>query len=366
MVCLSQQESEVASVFAHEIAHVTQRHIARNISNAKSMSLISALTFFGTILAAAYGGGELGQAAIITSQAGLQERQLAYSRSFEQEADRIGMQLLVSANIDPQGMPLFFERLNKHTQLSRGQIPEFLSSHPLTMNRISESKARAAQYRGNFTSNTIHFNYARARAIAITHNPVELVNTLRKKNKADGLTDTERYVYSIALSRTGKNQQAISSLKKIPITADNELTIKLAMSQISIVDGQYREAIRILEPLEQLYPNNLAILNYISTALIEDDQAHIALQKLDKINSTHQQNPLTYKLIAKASNKANMPWRSHESLGDFYAAHGQYGTAMEQILLALRSTGIDSISKQRIEAKKKQLREQRRKRDEFN
>ena len=364
LLVLSQQESEVASVFAHEIAHVTQRHIARNFSNAKSFSLISALTFLGSILAAAY-DSELGQAAIFTSQAAIQERRLAYSRSFEHEADRIGMQLMVSANIDPQGMPLFFERLNKHTQLNRGQIPEFLSTHPLTSNRVSESIARASQYQGNFTSNTIHFNYARARAIAITHNPAQLVNILKKKYKTDGLSDTEKYSYAIALSRTGKDNQAKSILKKIPITTDNELTINLALAQLNIVSGSYQQAIKILEPYEEIYPNNLAIVNYLSTAEIEIDKARSALQKLEQLNNSEQQNPITHKLIAKAANRANLPWRSHEALGDYYTEHGQYGTAMEQIQLALRSPGIDSISRERVEAKKKQLREIRRKRDDF-
>ena len=364
LLILSQQESEVASVFAHEIAHVTQRHIARKFSDSKSLSLISALTFLGSILAAAY-DSELGQAAIFTSQATIQDRQLAYSRSFEQEADRIGMQLLVSANIDPHGMPLFFERLNKHTQLNRGQFPEFLSTHPLTANRISESQTRASQYRGNFTSNTIHFNYARARAIALTQDPADLASYLKKKNKTNGLSETERYSYALALSRTGKNKQAISSLKDIKLTADNELTLKLAIAQVYIVDGQYQQAINMLKPLEEIYPNNLAIVTYLSTALVENDQATYALQKLDRLNYYEQQNPIIHKLTAKASSRANIPWRSHESLGSYYAEHGQYGTAMEQIQLALRSPGIDLNSKQRVEAKKKQLKEQRRKRDEF-
>ena len=366
LLTLAQQESEVASVFAHEIAHITQRHIARNFANAKSFSVISALTLLGSILAAAYGGGELGQAAIITTQSGLQERQLAYSRSFEQEADRVGMQFMVSANIDPQGMPLFFERLNKHTQLNRGQIPEFLSSHPLTTNRISESKLRANQYRGSYTSNTIHFEYAKARAIAFTNNPNQLVDHYRKKGYSNGdLSDPEVYTYAFALSRTGKNQEALQQLKLIPLNADNELTIKLAKAQILTVDGQYAKAQDLLKNLAQIYPSNPSVIYYLATTMIETGNAHTALQKLDQLDSRKLKNPAFEKLKAKAASKANFPWRSHESLSDYYAAHGQYGTAMEQIQLALRSSGIDSSSKARIEAKKNQLREARKRRDEF-
>jgi predicted Zn-dependent protease len=366
LLTLSEKESEVASVFAHEIAHVTQRHIARNFANAKSFSVLSALTLLGSILAIAYGGGELGQAAIITTQSALQERQLAYTRSFEQEADRIGMQFLVDANIDPQGMPAFFEKLNKHTQLNRGQIPEFLSSHPLTTNRISESKTRANQYKGSFTANTIHFDYAKARTIAITTSPNQLVDYFRKKNRTPGnLSDTETYTYALALSRAGKNRQALQQLKFIPVNTDNKLTIKLANAQILIVDGQYEKAENSLRLLEKIYPSNPSVIYYLATSLTENGNAQLALQKLDQLNNSQPENPAFDKLKAKAASKANILWRSHESLSDYYAAHGQYGAAMEQIQLSLRAPDIDNSSKSRIEAKKQQLREARKRRDNF-
>jgi predicted Zn-dependent protease len=366
LLTLSQQESEVASVFAHEIAHVTQRHIARNFANTKSFSVISAIALLGSIVAAAYGGGALGQAALITTQSGLQERQLAYTRSFEQEADRVGMQFLVSANIDPQGMPAFFERLNNHTKLNRGQMPEFLSSHPLTTNRISESKTRANQYSGSFTSNTIHFDYAKARAIALSNSPEQLADHFRKKSRSSvRLSDTETYTYALALSRSGKNQQALKKLSSITLSADNELTIKLARAQILIVDAQYQKAEDTLKILEKIYPSNPSVIYYLATAMIESGKAQLALQKLNRLNNTHPENPAFFKLQAKAASKANLPWRSHESLSDYYAAHGQFGTAMEQIELSLRAPGIDANSKARIEAKRTQLRDARKRRDNF-
>lgn len=366
LLTLGQKESEVASVFAHEIAHVTQRHIARNFANTKSFGIINAIALLGSIVAIAYGGGELGQAALITTQSSLQERQLAYTRSFEQEADRVGMQFLVKANIDPQGMPAFFERLNKHTQLNRGQIPEFLSSHPLTTNRISESKVRANQYSGSFTSNTLHFDYAKARAIALTSNPRQLSDHLRKKDDSSTpLSDTEAYAYALALSRSGKNQKALKVLNKISLNADNELTLKLAKAQIQIANAQYQKAEESLRTLEQIYPSNPSVIYYLATALIETDKAPLALQKINQLSNSKPENPAFLKLQAKAASKANLPWLSHESLSDYYAAHGQYGTAMEQIQLSLRSPGIDANSKARVKAKRTQLQDARKRRDNF-
>ena len=365
LLTLATQESELASVFAHEIAHVTQRHIARNFENAKSFNIVSALTFLGAILATVY-NVDLGQAALMTSQAGLQQARLAYSRSFEQEADRIGMHLMASADIDPYGMPLFFKRLHKHTQLNRGKLPEFLSTHPLTLKRISESEARARQYHDTYTINSADFDYARARALALSKNPTKQIDYYRAKIRAsNGLSNMERYTYALALGRAGKHEQGLRHLEKIAVDADNRLTVQLADAQIRLAMGQTGSARETLESLDKIYPGSLPVTYYLAASLIKEDKAQRALEKLDQLSYASAQNPAIAKMKARAASKARMPWRSHESLGDYYAAHGQYDTAMEQIHLALQSPGIDSSSKARIEARRIQLRQLERQREQF-
>ena len=179
------------------------------------------------------------------------------------------------------------------------------------------------------------------------------------------MSDTETYTYALALSRSGKNQQALKKLNSITLNANNELTIKLAKAQVLIVDAQYQKAEKLLINLENIYPSNASVIYYLATAMIEMGKAPLALQKLNQLNNTKPENPTFFKLQAKAASKANLPWRSHESLSDYYAAHGQYGTAMEQIQLSLRAPGIDSNSKARVEAKKTQLRNARKRRDNF-
>ena len=365
LLTLATQESELASVFAHEIAHVSQRHIARNFENAKSFNVVSALTFLGALLATVY-NVDLGQAALMTSQAGLQQAQFAYSRSFEQEADRIGMQLMVSANIDPYGMPLFFKRLQKHTQLNRGRLPEFLRTHPLTLKRISESEARARQYQGTYAFNSTDFNYIRARTLALSKNPTELIDYYREKSRTpQGLSDTERYTYALALSRAGKHEQGLYHLERITVGTDNRLKVRLADAQIRLSMGQTGAARATLESLDRVYPGNLPVTYYLASSLIREDLAHQALDKLDRLGHGYLQHPVIDKIKARAASRAGMPWRSHESLGNFYAAHGQYNLAMEQIQLALQSPGIDPISKARIETLKIRLRLLEQQREQF-
>jgi len=180
LLLLSESESELASVVAHEISHVSQRHIARRFSRQQKLSVLNTIALLGTVLATIY-GGDAGQAAGTATLGAFQDSALSYSRAFEQEADRLGMALLINANLDPFGMPRFFERLNAHSKINQSQVPEFLRSHPLTTSRISDSITRAEQFANNrYIENTIHFQYAKARTLAISSDPAATGFTLSK------------------------------------------------------------------------------------------------------------------------------------------------------------------------------------------
>ena len=124
LLLLSESESELASVVAHEISHVSQRHIARRFSRQKKLSVVNAIALLGTVLASIY-SSDAGSAVAATTLGTIQASELSYSRAFEREADRIGMLLLVNANLDPYGMPRFFDRLNNHSKINQGKIRSF-------------------------------------------------------------------------------------------------------------------------------------------------------------------------------------------------------------------------------------------------
>ena len=357
---LSESESELASVVAHEISHVSQRHIARRFSRQKKLSVINAIALLGTVLASIY-SSDAGSALAATTLGTLQASELAYSRAFEREADRIGMILLVNANLDPHGMPRFFDRLNNHSKVNQGKIPEFLSSHPLTLSRVSDSRIRADQYStGRYIENTVHFEYAKARALAISVDPNSLVKTYRTLIE-ERATNIRYYVYGIALSRLGRGKQSVRAFKQIKPNNNEEFTVSIALAQALIADGQIDEALEILQGLDQLYPANEAVIFYLAAALLEKKNPGLALKKLDTLSKDIAGNPAIERLRAKAADGAGKPWRSHESLSNYDLMHARYGTAMEHLLLALRQTGIDDHSKARIEAKKERLREFRKK-----
>ena len=138
----SESESEFAGVVAHEIAHVTQRHLARTFEEAKKvLALPTAAAMIGALIIATQDPAA-GQAAI-TGIAGFNvQNQINFTRENEEEADRIGINLLAKSGYDPRGMPLFFERLQKLSKFSQSNAPEFFRTHPLTTSRIADSRSQ--------------------------------------------------------------------------------------------------------------------------------------------------------------------------------------------------------------------------------
>ena len=360
LLLLSESESELASVVAHEISHVSQRHIARRFSRQKKLSVVNAIALLGTVLASIY-SSDAGGAVAATTLGTIRASELSYSRAFEREADRIGMLLLVNANLDPYGMPRFFDRLNNHSKVNQGKIPEFLSSHPLTLSRVSDSKIRADQFStGRYVENTIHFEYAKARALAISVDPNLIIKRYKQLIEQEP-TNLRYYVYGIALSRLGRGKQSINALNRIKPNENEKFPVSIAKAQAYIADDRPDQALEILEQLDRLYPANEAVVYYLAAVLLEQNNPGLALNKLDTLSKDISGNPAIERLRAKAADGAGRPWRSHESLSNYDLMHARFNTAMEHLLIALRQTGIDDHSKARIEAKKDRLQEFRNK-----
>ena len=143
LIAITGSRDELASVLAHELTHVTQRHIARGITNSKRQSLIGlAAMIVGMIAASRAGSADAANAAIAGGQAASIQGQLNFSRDMEREADRIGFQLLTGAGFAPSGMATMFEKLDQASRLNDSGAYPYLRSHPLTSERIGEARSR--------------------------------------------------------------------------------------------------------------------------------------------------------------------------------------------------------------------------------
>jgi predicted Zn-dependent protease len=354
----AQNESELAGVMAHEIAHVEQRHLARTYASAGNLNLKTALGVLASILAGAYGGADVGNAALLSTMAASAQAQLAFSRANEQEADRAGIRLLAAAKFDPQGMPAFLQRLHKYSQINAGPLPAYLSTHPVTLSRVADTRSRALQYSGPFVEDSLRFQFAKARALALSADPNSLISHYEEAKRAGKTNDTtDPYAYSLALTQAGAPSEAVEVLQTIPQDQDTALPVDLALAQAYLSAGKTTQALEKLRRLNEIYPDQESIVYDLARALIDHGAPHKALKYLDAATRVDAHNPVLDELKAEAAAKANLPWLSHESLADYYGAYGQFGAAMEQLELALNTTNIDDVSRARIRSKRDRLTE---------
>jgi predicted Zn-dependent protease len=346
LIQTAENESELAGVMAHEIAHVKQRHLARAYANAGQINIATALGVLAAVIAGAY-NPEVGSAALHSAIAAGAQAQLSFSRANEQEADRIGLELMANAAYDPKGMPEFFGRLQKRTQLDTNPALEFLSTHPMTLSRISDTSNRASQYRGKFQQDSMRFQYAKARLLALSYDESKL------DNKIPSLTDS--YTYAIALTRGGKAQQAITVLSKLNARATDTFPIELALAQAYSAAKLYPKAVSILDKLNNIYPNNESIIYHLAQNLIDMGKPSMALENIENLIHYRSPGPTLAIVMARAAAEAKRPWTTHEAMAEYYIAYGWYPDALEQFELALKNQDIDTISQARIRAKRKIL-----------
>src|SRR5690554_6039691 len=215
----AQNEAEYASVMAHELAHLSQRHFARGLEAQQRLQLPMMGALLAGVIAAAAGAGDLGMAAIASGQASAFQEQRRFSRDNEQEADRIGMVNLARAGFDPRAMPSMFERLARQYRFD-GSVPEFLLTHPVTESRIADTRNRAEQLAARSSDpgmvDTLSYQLLRARVILhFSESAAQALKNFEAELAKDPGNTAAAYGKAMALSRLGRHSQATGELQQL-------------------------------------------------------------------------------------------------------------------------------------------------------
>lgn len=336
-------ESELAGVVAHEIAHVTRRHIARLHAEMRTTSWLSALLLVAGLMASTY-NPELAQLAVHVGTTLPIEQQLSYSRSLEYEADRAAIRLMSAAQINPRGVSRFFSKLQARE--GRRQVPEFLRTHPLTIARLRNAEARASRYPENLHVDSKAFRYIKARMMA-----------LQNLEPAPGEAETPSlrlYRKGVSLTRRRLLDEAVRTFGQIP-EQERGLPVMLALSQAHIAQGDDRKAGEYLAELNELHPGRASINYYLAGCLLRTGEADRALEHLRKIKPLHRYHPQLYKLSAEAATAAGRASLGHEYLADYYTASAYFSLALRQLSLAERAPGASRGARERIKRKRDEI-----------
>ena len=355
LIVLTQSESELASVLSHEMAHVTQRHLARMQDNKLADGLLMAAGIIAAAAAAAAGNSDVASGAIYAASSLPYAKKLAYTRDFEREADRMGMQYLAQANFDPHAMPEFFTRMHNANKFSNHSDYPFLLTHPLTTARIAESQTAANRHPVKMKENSTDYLLIRE------HLRVEIITPeAALKYYPDSLQakqylseGAQHYGYARALflqSQYAQAKQQIALAKNQ--LGEHPLLIDL-MAKIARQEKQYQYARALYQQgLGQFYQNKLLIYGQLET-LMETGQISEARKLIQTQINRDKQNPDLYKLLARTYGEQS-PLYAYAARADAFYYQGLYQAALEQYELALKSekeNKQDFYIRSQIEAK---------------
>lgn len=355
LLLTSQREDELASVMAHEIAHVTQRHLIRSFEQNKLSSLPRTAALVGAVLLAAI-DAEAGLAAITVLQAsGLQAR-IDHTRIHEAEADNLGMLNLVKSGFDAHAMPAFFERLQQASRFYTGNaVPEFLRSHPVTTSRIAEARGRAVTYQlKSQQKDRLQFYLMREKLrVMLTPNLIELKQYYLTAISAGSNRNEKavRYGYSLTLSAMGDHRQAKIELQKLIVGDGERLSYQLALADIEMAGGRIAEALKIYQANQRLFPDDQALTMKQVRALL---QAHLPKQGarlLLRQLELGYRSPQIYKLLAQAQGDMGKTSEAHSWFAEYYYSAGRMEQAADQLKLAVKAARGDQYQLAKLNAR---------------
>jgi len=348
----TRSEHELAGVLAHEVAHVTQRHIARAVHANQRQSILSTAIMLGAILAGAAGaGGDAMQGAIAVAQGTAMQQQINFTRSNEYEADRVGIAALADAGFDPNGMASFFEVISRDTRPHEYRLPEFLRTHPVSSARIAEARGRAREYTTETAADSTNYGLARARLRVAAQSSAEQAVALNEQTSYERQTDIERYGRAVAYLRAGRNNEANRIFEELANKDPKVIPYHIGLGQSQMALEQVETALSTFERARGLFPRNVPLTIHYAEALLhfgKADQAHRML--LDLLNNVPP-TPEQVRLIARAAIEAGDAAEAHYYMAEYNFMIGDLVQGVNFLRQALRVPEIQEIQRIRFEAR---------------
>ena len=360
LVVITESESELAAVIAHEIAHVTQRHLAQFIERNELASLTTLASVFTSILLATR-NPQAGQAAIAASTAGAQQSALSYSREKEMEADRTGMALLHRAGFDPRAVPAFFERFQEWQRFT-SHPPEFLSTHPITISRIADTRGRAEQFEPRSYHESADYALMRAKLrVRLAATPTTAVEHFEALISTGGTGDSEADRYGLAIALLGNNRPVEASRLLTALRRDfpDRAAHRTAAAEAYSALGEADRAFDLLAASVERFPDHRGLVYAYGLALVQAGHLDRATALLRRFQRDHQTDAAIYRLLALAHQRAGRRAASHMALAEFHVRNGDLESAIRQLDIALEDPSIDDYRSVRAEARRQQLGNQR-------
>lgn len=329
----ARDESEYSSVVAHELAHLSQRHYARGIEQQRAMTPLMLAGLLASVIIAAAGGGEAGMAAAASTQALIADQGLRFSRSREQEADRIGLNTLVNAGLDPDGMGRMFERMQRAYRFV-DRPPEFLLTHPLTESRISDAKDQAERFEDKTVAPALDYQLMRVRAQ--TRYAQSARRALAEANARSGRSAIDKYAIALALARDGQHENAADAARLLHRDHPESLLMTASFAEILTDAGRTDEAISLLTRELAINPGNEPLTYLYAEALNAAERHGDAADVLWRHTRVNPDDIDVWELLAETEGLAGNTVDVHRARAEYFARVGAFRMSIQHLDYARR------------------------------
>ena len=343
LFAFAENEDQMVSVLAHELAHLSQRHFARGLEARRSSSMVTLAGLLAGLVVAATVGGDAGMAAISASQAYAAESQLRYSRSNEQEADRIGLQTMERSGRDPAAAGDMFETLLSKTRYSGTRIPEFLLTHPVTEKRIADARGRSmGSSRRHYIEHPDYY-LMQARAIVAMDSSTKISTTkFQTELKNNTLRpDAANYGLALAYLNAGEFIKAERLIAALLAEHPRQIAYQYTDIEIDLAQENYATALSKLNGLLALTPNNYPLMALESEILWQDHQYEKSATVLTLLTRNRPEDPMLWYRLAEVRGLAGNISGVHEARAEYFILVGAFDLAREQLGLATKLVTAD-------------------------
>ncbi len=349
----TRSEDELAGVLAHEVAHVTQRHIARAVHANSRQSILNTAIMLGAIIAGVAGGasGDAISAAVAVAQGTAAQQQINFTRGNEYEADRVGITALAEAGFDPQGMGSFFEVISRGGGAPEYRVPEFLRTHPVTSARIAEARGRARDYPPVHTSDTVNYGVARSRLIVQRMETSEQAVRYFERESYENQSMAERYGRAVAYMRAGRHLEADRIFEELVDNDQEVIAYHVGLAQSELALERTRDAVASFERAKELFPRNVPLIVHYAEALLQLGNAKRAHEVLLDLLNNVPPTPEQVRLIARAASEAGDTAESHYYMSEYRIMIGDLIGGVNFLRQALRVPDLQEIQRIRFEAR---------------
>lgn len=352
LLLTSQNEGQLASVLAHELAHLSQRHFAAQLEEQQRNKPLFLASLLGSILLAA-ADTEAGVAAIQTSLAASTSAKLSFSRQNEREADYIGIKTLTDAGYSPHDMAGMFTQLQQAARFNKVP-PEFMLTHPVTQSRVSDALNRAHSYTGKQKKqNNFNFNIVKFRIQVNYTQDLKQLLTKYQEELAKQETDALKYAVAYTALKSKKPKLARQQMDKFSRAFKRKLSSKLLEAEYHIAKEDYKTADKILTSLRATYPGSHAVSYIYAENALLLNQPHKASRTYEALVENNPNDSRAWYLLAESYGLEGNIIGVHEARIEYFLLTANIDTALRQVNFALKEADLTPNEKARLEQRKK-------------